>query len=53
MSREVGVNGNKCETLDKHFEYTIKHRKTIENEHDSQFKDYRDNNQDEKNIYLG
>ena len=39
MSQELGVNGNICEILDKYFEYTNKHRKIIEDEYDSQFKD--------------
>ena len=42
ISKEIGVNGNICEILDKYFEYTIKHRKIIGNEYDSQFDDYRD-----------
>ena len=31
-SKELGVNGNVCETLDKYFEYTNKHRKIKEEE---------------------
>ena len=42
ISKELNVSGNVCEILEKCFEYTNKHRKTIENEQDSQFKDYRD-----------
>ena len=46
MSQEVSVNGNICEILDKYFEYTNKHRKILENENDSQFIDYRKNDQE-------
>ena len=42
-SKELDNNGNVCENLEKYFEYTNKHRKIIENEYDSQFYDYRDN----------
>ena len=51
MSQELGVDGNICEILDKYFEYKNKHRKIIEVEYDSQFKDYRDNDQEERTIY--
>ena len=40
--KELGVKGNISEILDKNFEFTNKHRKIIENEYDSQAKDYRD-----------
>ena len=42
ISKELNVRGNKCEILDKYFEYTNEQRKIIEGENDSQFKDYRD-----------
>ena len=48
MSQELGVDGNICEILDKYFEDTNKQRKRIENEYDSQFKDYRDHDQRER-----
>ena len=35
MSQELGVNGNICQTLQKYFEFTNKHRKLIEDENDS------------------
>ena len=47
-SKELNVNGNLYEILDKYFENENKQRKIIENENDSQFKNYRDINQDEK-----
>ena len=52
VSEELNVNGNICEILEEFFEYTKKHRKIMENEHHSQFKDYRDINQDEKSKYV-
>ena len=48
ISKELNVNGNLCEILDKYFVYTNKHRKIIENEHDSQFEDSRDFNQERR-----
>ena len=48
ISKELIVNGNVCEVIDKHFENTNKQRKTGEKEYDSQFKDYRDNDEEEK-----
>ena len=52
MSQELGVDGNICEILYKYFEYTNKHRKIIENEYDSQYKDYRNFDQEERNEYI-
>ena len=48
ISKQLDTNGNVCEILEKYFEYTNKHRKTIENEYDSQFNDYRDNDEEEE-----
>ena len=48
ISKELNVRSNICEILDKYFEYTNKQRKIIEGEYDSQFKNYRDNDEDEK-----
>ena len=47
-SKELNIHGKIGEILDKFFEYTNKHRKTIENQNDSQFEDYGDINQEEK-----
>ena len=44
--------GKICEILDNHFEFINKHRNIIEDEYDSQFKGYRDINQDEKAKYV-
>ena len=51
MSQELGVDGNICVILDKYFEYTNKHIKTLEDEYDSQYKDYRDIDQEERTKY--
>ena len=48
ISHELNDNGNTCEILDKYFEYTNKHRKTIEDEYDSQYKNKRDFDQKER-----
>ena len=45
MSEKLGVDGNLYNILDKYFEYT---KKRIEDEFDSPFKDYRNNNQEER-----
>ena len=44
ISKELNANGNDnvCEIIDKYFEYTNEQRKIIEDEYDSNFKDYRD-----------
>ena len=52
ISRELNVNGNICELLEKYFEYTNKHRKILENEYDSLFKDYRDNEEEERTEHV-
>ena len=46
------VIGNVSKTIDKYFEYTNKHRKTIENENDSHFHDCRANNRKEGTKYI-
>ena len=40
ISKKLDINGCICEILDKHSEYTNKHKKRIEDEYDSQFKDH-------------
>ena len=49
---ELDVIGNICESLDKKFEITSKHRKIMEDEYDSQFEDYREIIQDQKAQYV-
>ena len=48
ISKKLDINGNVCEILERFFEYTNKHRKIFENEYDSQFIDYRDNDEEER-----
>ena len=50
--KELDFNGNICEISDKDFKYTNRHRKTKANEYDSQFKDYRDNDLDERTKHI-
>ena len=48
ISKELNVNGkaNVCEIINKYFEYTNEQRKIIEDEYDSKFIDYRDNDEE-------
>ena len=48
ISKKLNVEGNDnvCEIVNKYFEFTKEQRKVIEDEYDSQFNDYRDNNQE-------
>ena len=48
ISKEIDINGNVCEILERYFEYTKKHRKIIEDEYDPQFSVYRDKNEEER-----
>ena len=50
MSQKLGVDCNICEILDKYLEYKNKHRKLLEDDYDSQYKDYRDIDQEERMI---
>ena len=50
--KELNTNGNICEILGKNFEYTIRQRKIIEDEYDSQFDDYRDNDEEERTKHI-
>ena len=52
ISKELNVNGKICEILEKYSEYTNKHRKLIEKEYDSQFKDYRENDEEERTKHI-
>ena len=46
ISKELHVIGKICEILDKYIGYENNYRKIKENEYDSQFKEYRDINQE-------
>ena len=52
ISQELNVKGNICEILEKYFEYTNKQRKIKESEYDSQFKVYRDNDEEERTEHI-
>ena len=51
ISKEINIddiNDNVCGIIDKYFEYTNEQRKIKEHENDSQFNDYRDNDEEER-----
>ena len=48
----VTDNDNVCEITDKYFEYTNEQRKIIEDKYDSQFNDYRDNDEEERTEHI-
>ena len=48
ISKELGVDGIMCESFVNYSDYTIKHRKFIEEEYDSQFDDYREKDEEER-----
>ena len=48
--KELNVNGNICEILEKYFEFLNKHEKQYEKEFDSKYDDYRDIDQKEKYV---
>ena len=50
ISKELNVDGNVCDILEKYFEFLNKHEKEYEKEFDSKYDDYRDIDQKEKKI---
>ena len=56
ISKELDINvndnDNVCEIINKYFENTNEQRKIIENEYDSQFNDYRDNDEEERSQHI-
>ena len=55
FSKELNIddiNDNVCEIIDKYFEYTNEQRKIIEDEYDSNFKDYRDIDEEERTEHI-
>ena len=55
ISKELNIddnNENVCEIIDKYFEYTNEKRKIIENKYDSNFKDYRDIDEEERTEHI-
>ena len=45
ISKKLDINCNICDISEKFFVYENKHRKMVETKNDSQFKGYRDNNE--------
>ena len=52
ISKKLNVNGNVCKILDKYFECTNKQREIMESEYDSNFNDYRDNDEGERTEHI-
>ena len=52
ISKELNVNGNICEILEKYFEFLNKYEKQHAKEFDSKYDDYRDIDQKEKEKYV-
>ena len=52
FSKELNVNGNICNLLEKYFELLNEHEKLYPKEFDSKYDDYRDINQKEKTDYI-
>ena len=56
ISKELNIdddnNEKVCEIIDKYFEYTNEKRKIIEDEYDSNFKDYRDIYEEERTEHI-
>ena len=52
ISKELNVNGNICDILEKYFEFLNKHVKQYAKEFDSKYDDYRDNNEKEKTDFI-
>ena len=52
ISKELNVNGNICEILEKYFKFLNKYEKQYAKEFDSKYDDYRDIDQKEKEKYV-
>ena len=52
ISKELNVNGNICELLEKYFKFLNKYEKHYGKEFDSRYDDYRDINEKEKEKYV-
>ena len=52
ISKELNVNGNICDILEKYFEFLNKYEKQYAKEFDSEYDDYRDINQKEETDYI-
>ena len=52
ISKELNVNGNICDLLEKYFKFLNKYEKEYEKEFDSKYNGYRDNDEKEKEKYV-
>ena len=52
ISKELNVNGNICDLLEKYFEVLNKYEKKYAKEFDSKYDDYRDINEKEKTDFI-
>ena len=52
ISKELNVDGNECDILEKYFEFLIENEKHYEKEFDSKYNDYRDIIQKEKTDFI-
>ena len=52
ISKELNVNGNICDLLERYFEFLNKYEKQYAKEFDSKYDDYRDIDQKEKEKYV-
>ena len=52
ISKELDINVNICEILQKYFEFLNKYEKLYAKEFDSKYDEYRDVNQEEKADYV-
>ena len=52
ISKEININGNICNLLERYFNFLNKYEKQYDNEFDSNYDDYRDIDQQEKTDYF-
>ena len=52
FSKELNVNGDECEILEKYFEFLKEHEKQYAKEFDSEYDDFRDINEEEKTDFI-
>ena len=52
LSKELGVKGNIYDIIEEYSRYKKKHYEIFEKEYESQFNDYRDENEEDKENYI-
>ena len=52
ISKELNVDGNECEILEKYFEFLNEYQKQNVEDIDSKYDDYRDMNEEEKTDFI-